>query len=121
MTDELRKEIRQLIWKTFIDARIKTLEKKKEGKGGVIRKQEVTGSDEEILSIADEVERMIEVIESHIRSFPDIIQELRSEKIDVEGIATKLENIESDLTRFVNNVTTLVDAVKGRLGVLRRK
>lgn len=121
MTDELRKEIRQLIWKTFIDARIKTLEKKKEGKGGVIRKQEVTGSDDEILSVADEVERMIEAIKTHIRSFPDIIQELRSEKIDVEGVATKLDNIETDLTNFVGDVEKLVDAVKGRLGVLRRK
>ncbi|MEM2265340.1 MAG: hypothetical protein QW687_00710 [Candidatus Hadarchaeales archaeon] len=95
MRDELRKEIRSLIWKTFVDARLNTLKKRDRRRDIPLKKQdEIVSSEVEVYSEREEKwedlsERIDEILKG---TKDDSLKELLTEiKKFVEELLSDLE------------------------------
>lgn len=125
--DDLRKEIRSLIWKAFVDARVKTLRKRERvsrlRKQGEVTTEELARAEEELW---DTIRRVI----GECRGLVDDLRSVVDEKVgaltsnlnamegsddvnEIRRLAEECDDLLSDLGRDLGN---LIGSLKSKLG-----
>ncbi|MEM2265338.1 MAG: hypothetical protein QW687_00700 [Candidatus Hadarchaeales archaeon] len=125
--DDLRKEIRSLIWKAFVDARVKTLRKRERvsrlRKQEEITTEEVTRAEEglwnAIRQVTGECKNLVNDLkltaDEKIRALMDRLDAMEGSD-DVNEIRRLAEECNNLLSELVEDLNKLINPLKSKLG-----